>query len=186
MTPALVTRDIAVSHSGQLCDNVIQTLGAAKLYPLIERRSFKALLGLPLVVLAHGGGKGAVALTDLAVPRLIHLLTNHGMIEATVAALDEAAKRAGAVPLPRFLVATEANQAHQHRVVVGQATSRKLVPRRRPKQHGIPARLRLFLCCQVAVTKPRDVQGHEREVLQVSICRHRGVGKGAHRRFSGM
>ncbi|TCM17226.1 hypothetical protein EDF56_106342 [Novosphingobium sp. PhB165] len=143
------------------------------------------MLGLALIVLPHGSAERAVALADLAVPCLIHLLTHHRMIEATVTALHEAAKRTGPVALPRFLVTAEADQAHQHGVVVGQAASRKLVPRGGPEQDGVPAGLRLFLRRQVTVAKTCDVQRHEGEVLQVGIRRHRRFGKGAQRSVSG-
>jgi len=51
------------------------------------------------------------------------------------------------------------------------------MPRSGPKQHRVPARLRLFFGRQIAVAKPRDMQRHEREVLQIDLCRNEWIRK---------
>jgi len=133
------------------------------------------------VGLADAGAFGPPPLLELLRPAFDNLFGDNRMIEATVVAIYETAQRAGAMLLPCALIAAQTDQAHQHRVVIGQTAGRDLVPRRRPQQDGVPARFGLLLGRQIAVAQPRHVQRHEREVLQVAISRGQGRGMFSHR-----
>lgn len=83
---------------------------------------------MALIVLFDARAFGPVALFELRSPRRNDLLGDHRMIEAAVIAFDEPAQRITPEARPCLGVAAKVNEAHQHRVIVGQAPRRDLVP----------------------------------------------------------
>lgn len=118
------------------------------------------------------------ALFKLGLPRGVCLLCNDGMIPTVVIAKDEAVHGTGSFFPKSFQIAAQTTQAGENLIVVRQAGRRDLMPRRGPEHDCIPCGFGINRCRKIAVTQARDMERHEREVLQVAV----GMGeRGIHR-----
>src|SRR5579883_120652 len=103
-------------------------------------------------------------------PRLAGLLSDDGVVEPSIRALDVAAQRAFFDFEPTIQVTAVTSKAGKEPVIFRQARRRNLMPRSAPQYYSRAKFISVQNHCGLAVAQPHYVERHIRKIAQIAVC----------------